>query len=538
MTTVAAQTTVPTPTMRPVPTPTTRPQPQTAAPAAAPDPTQPTLAQIRAAADPSVVANAQAAIDAEFDTSGLADIGITAGEAATAARALMALPADEARATIRQMDANGSLDTLTGELNDNTPGPFRGVSQQSRENFYASMARRLDGESLALLSDSAARTVDGGNEVDAIGRMVAAHAPEAVKADYVQAVLKRDLTDGNVTSAEAPGPGTSLRSDDAEARAVATVLGSMGRGPHGVRAFTAAAADKAALDEISVAAIGKETYRPSNSLVGSVSYEPAAANRMMAAAGGLPDARLKATLFAGMARATREMAAEGAATVESAPDASRARASLARSMTGLLRTDTNGIMDGLQATRRSGGFDGGEGASYAKLMIQADQGVGLGNVLADLQLGNDRQGDAAERFYREELRGGDSPVGHPEAARLGYFVGSVYNAADRLTEDGQASVKATTDMLDVAATAIGLAPNPVVGAAAGMGKTAIQAVLEEASSQVSRQGRVAAEEADAVAVPTNADGRVPVSGSDAESAYGTQVDRVRSVVTRMAQGEL
>ena len=396
------------------------------------------------------------------------------------------------------------------------------------------MATKLDGETLALLSDSVAKTsMAGANEVDAIGRMVAAHATDVVRADYVTAMTGRNLTDGNGTSATPSGssflnPGYEIRADDAEARAVGTVLGSIESPAAAERALSALAADPAKLDAVTASAIGRSQVGYANGNLDTLTHDPTIASRVATTAASVSDPALKAQVFGSIARSSREMGEGAPLTVESGPDRAAANATLARSLTTLVRSDTNGIVDELQANRSA--FDGAEMASYAELALAAGQGGSLGQVLSDLQLGNDGTGDPARRFYGDQLDGNPVTNGSPEAANLGYFVGSVYSGAAALKADSEAAVQGVETMLDVAATLAGAAPHPAVGTSAGLAKTLIGEAMSSGADDVAAANRVEAETLDRAAVPHGPDGRVPVQGSAGESAYNAQVERVTRLV--------
>ncbi|MEC3912557.1 hypothetical protein U5A82_19390 [Sphingobium sp. CR2-8] len=99
------------------------------------------------------VGDAVNTVHEKLDTSGWFDT-VTNGETKDIVGALTALPADQADQVVDRLQQSGELDQVAHEVMDGDWFCNGGLSGDERRAFFADMAGKLDGQSLAALSDS------------------------------------------------------------------------------------------------------------------------------------------------------------------------------------------------------------------------------------------------------------------------------------------------------------------------------------------------------------------------------------------------
>jgi len=177
------------------------------------------------------VGDAVNTIDRKLDMSGKSDA------ASAAPHDMMnmsgALPADP---LIDRLDQSGQLDRIAHAVMGGDEFGHGGLSSDERLAFFADMAGKLDGQSLAALGNAFARADTGGfDPVTEIGQAIATHAAPQTRIDYI-AAMKPQLDDA-ARSGHGLGHGAA-EMRVAEATAVGEVLASL-RGSYAEAGFNA-----------------------------------------------------------------------------------------------------------------------------------------------------------------------------------------------------------------------------------------------------------------------------------------------------------
>ena len=182
-------------------------------------------------------------------------------EVQSAATRIAALDPQAADSVVDELARTGQLDRLAEEVMDTAwVGP--GLTADQRADFMKAMAERLDGPSLARLSEAFARTdadTGGFAPVTELAHAVARHASPAARLEYV-----RELA-GQTTDLPSHHVGGLIEFDgqrrlgDAEARAIAEVVTSFQGDPTSARAaFDALGQTPGAIDAVMTAAMDTE----------------------------------------------------------------------------------------------------------------------------------------------------------------------------------------------------------------------------------------------------------------------------------------
>ncbi len=182
-------------------------------------------------------------------------------EVQSAATRLASLAPQAADSVVDELARTGQLDRLAAEVMDTSwVGP--GLTADQRADFMKAMAERLDGASLAALSNAFARTDPGTGgfaPVSELAHAVARHASPAARLEYVRELSGQttDMPSHHVGGiAEFDG---QRRLGDAEARAVAEVITSFSGDPALARAaFGALDRTPGAIDAVMAAAMDTE----------------------------------------------------------------------------------------------------------------------------------------------------------------------------------------------------------------------------------------------------------------------------------------
>lgn len=205
------------------------------------------------------IGDAADAVQRLLDDGGLG--WVSRSEARDAAGRLAALDPQAADSVVDELARRGQLDRLAAEVMDRAwVGP--GLTADQRADFMRDMAGRLDGESLARLSEAFARTdpgTGGFEPVTELAAAVARHASPQARLAYLHELA------AHATDRPHHAVGGALQLDgqrrlgDAEARAVAEVLRSFRSDPAMARAaLEAVHAVPGALDAVMAAAMDTE----------------------------------------------------------------------------------------------------------------------------------------------------------------------------------------------------------------------------------------------------------------------------------------
>ncbi len=460
-------------------------------------------------------------IDQKLDTTGWFNT-VTHDEVRAAADTLgdRTLSAADTRKTIDSLAASGNLDKFAREAVDGSILGLGGLSVTERRQFFASMAGKLDGASLAKLSDAFARTDgnSGGREyVEELGKAIAAHASPSAKLEYVQAQAAKTTDKPSYFTSYIGG--SMSHAGDAEAAAVADVIGSM-RGPQARAAF-----DALKPDQFKAVVGAGVTSTSSYSEGGSVtSYEASRFEGLSRAAASVDDSKFKARVFAEGTNVLRDVR-EAAQLPGSlfAVGGKQATATVRDGLTRILDSDVSGVMKSMTYGRST--LDGSAMAAYSKAMLNGGQEKKLGEFMSKLALGNNGTDNAIARMNQVETAA-DGTDRRVNAGAMGYFVGSVYKAAESITSDVKAQQEFANAVLKSALTVIDKTQpwGRPVGIAASVAKEwtiyAVRAAIED-------PGQSAAIKLEKAALPIDPKTDTLGVGDAASTAFGDVVDRVR-----------
>lgn len=356
-------------------------------------------------------------------------------------------PAD-ANKSVQSLAQSGDLDRLASDVvaGGNVLPGTGGLSTSERQQFMATMAAKLDGASLAKLSDAFAKAdpATGGDQyVRELADAVAAHAGPQVKVDYIRAIAP------SATDLPLSSRGTSTTYGDPEAAAIGTVLGSLS----GAHAHDAAAVlspeQRTAVLTASVNATMDSSSAESGSVV--LSYDAKPFDRVMTAIASTNDPKMKADYFAAGAAQLKEVRDTGPSLGLITYGQDAAQKTIAQGMGRLIDSETAGVMNHLAYDRAT--FNGSALATYAKQMLTSGGEKHLGEILAKLRAGNDLQDNPAQLFERTTTVASGKPTAQ-NAGALGNFVGAVYSAAASISSDVRAQQDMTTAVLKSALTII------------------------------------------------------------------------------------
>ncbi|MBU0932743.1 MAG: hypothetical protein KJ585_12190 [Alphaproteobacteria bacterium] len=474
------------------------------------------------------VGDAVSHIHDKLDTSGWFNT-VTNGETKDIVGTLTALPADQADQTIDRLQQSGDLDRVADEVMDGDWFGNGGLSGDERRAFLSDMAGKLDGDSLAALSDAFARADNGGfDSVTELGDAVATHAAPQTKVDYI-AAMKNGVDDASQSSYGLGYSGTQLQ--DAEATAVGDVLASL-RGSYAEAGFNAIG-DKLS-DVLTSALDGQMTTIASQAgATNSITWNADSYEAIMGAAASMGNADLKAQIFDAGVHTMREVRDTnnvfGGLTVLGKDDAMR---QMANGLTAIIDSDTTGVMDELTFNQST--MDGSSFAAYAKEMLNQNREGELGQQMGRLQVGNDSSENPVERLNAVETVPGTTQERRANAGALGYFVGGVYAATQARSQDVAEQRETVTAILKSALTVVdkvaslGGPTGRVIAGGAAVGKEWMQIAVKNA---IADEGSAAGIRLERAALPVNAQTGELGVGDNVASAFE---DRLASV-TRTAQ---
>lgn len=468
-------------------------------------------------------------ITRKLDTSGWFNT-VTHGEMNDVAARLKGLNAADADAVIDELARTGQLDRLAKEGVDGSWFGNGGWSASERRAVFADLSGKLDGSSLARLSNAFAATdpkgADGHGYVTELGAAVASHASASVKVDYVAALASRTTDRPSYSNI---GLGVSISHDsDAEAAAIGTVIGSL-RGGQAEAAFRV-------LDPQQTRAVlraGIDATLTSTAMGGTaantLTWNTSGARGVLDAAATIGDADLKARLFdagADTLRSVRDTNSIFGGLTVMGKD--KALDDLTGGLTRVLDSDVTGVTRELAYNQETA--DGSDMAAYAKQMLNSGQAAHLGEQMAKLQLGNRLNENAVARLdIAVGVSGSNGQQRRENAGALGYFVGSVYSATASISKDVRQQQEMVTAVLKSALTVVDKAKvgGPAalaVGTTASVAKEWVQFAVRAA---IADPGSGAATRLERAALPVNGrTGELGV-GDNVSNAFNTTLSRVQ-----------
>lgn len=396
------------------------------------------------------------------------------------------LNAADTRAVIGRLGGN-ELRQIADEMNDSSWFGNGGLSQGERRDFFNEMARDLGGAELAQLSQAFDRTTGrqtsrdrllADDHITALAAAVGQHGSSRTQLDFVRQLAGASTDQRSIDTLH------ESRLHDPQARAIAEVIGSMDSG-------TAQQALQGLLPEQRQAvlkAATNEVIRVGGAMggAGAVLTDTRPLEQLLKVAGGIGDADTKARVFADAAGLMTDLAGRGR------PDAAE---NVRRSLGQLILSDTNGVMRQLAANRETA--NGSALAAYAKASLNAKDFGALGEIQAQISLGNGKNENPVQRFEAQVTApGGGKRFVNAETA--GYYAGAISAAVKDITKDAKeqgdlinATLKSVLTVVDKTA---GKA-NPALGMGASVLKEWTQFGVKAAmdakiSSQVSADDKL------------------------------------------------
>ncbi len=474
------------------------------------------------------VGDAVNTIHDKLDTSGWFNT-VSNGETKDIVSTLTALPADQADQVVDRLQQSGELDKVAHEVMDGDWFGNGGLSGDERRAFFADMAGKLDGRSLAALSDSFARADNGGfDPVTDLGQAVAIHAAPQTKVDYI-AAMKNGVDDASQSSYGFGYSGTQFQ--DAEATAVGDVLSSL-RGSYAEAGFNVIGDT---LPDVLTSALDGQmrTIASQAGATNSMTWNADGFEAIMGAAASTANPDLKAQVFDAGVRTMREVrdtnTVIGGLTVVGKDDAMR---QMTDGLTAIIDSDTTGVMREL--TYNQSTMDGSSFAAYAKEMLNQDREAELGQQMGRLQVGNSATENPVDRLNAVETVPGTDQERRANAGALGYFVGGVYAATTARSADVAEQRETVTAVLKSALTVVdkvaslGGPTGRVIAGGAAVGKEWMQIAVKNA---IADEGAAAGIRLERGALPVNPQTGELGVGDNVASAFE---DRLASV-SRTAQ---
>lgn len=472
----------------------------------------------------------QAAVDyikGKLDRAGMFNT-VSHGELNDVRAKLQGLSATDADAVIDELQRQGQLDKLAGEAVDGDWFGNGGYSADERRDLFADLARKLDGQSLAAVSDAFAKTDGGSDGFDRVGEIadaVATHASSYDKVQYVEA-MKAKVT-GDTSWSESHVFSTASHKSDAEAAAVGKVLASLKGSVYANDAFKALdgeqlrAVMRTSIDETMTSSMGTP----------SVGWNAESFTGLMDAAASITDADLKARIFdagADTLRGVRETSGFAGQPIITGKD--ETMKTIADGLTKLIDSDTNGVIRELAYNSET--MDGSDLATYSRALMESGQEKKLGEIMAKLQLGNGLNENPAARLdqvTQVRVANGGSQDRRENAGALGYFVGAAYAGAQSWSTDVKKQQEMMTSVLDSALTLVdkakigGPAAN-AVGTTASVAKEwthyAVRWALED-------KGLAPAQRLERAALPIDSQTNELAVGDDIRNAFNTTLSTVQ-----------
>lgn len=471
---------------------------------------------------PDPVGDAVNTINSKLDTSGWFNT-VTNGETHDIVNAITKLPAGQADQVIDRLQQGGKLDAVAHEVMDGDWFGNGGLSGDERRAFFADMAGKLDGQSLADLSNAFAKADNGGFEpVKELGDAIATHASPQVKIDYI-ASMKAQV-DAKSSHSDNAIFVNSTHFQDAEATAVGTVLGSL-RGAQAEQGFNAIG-DKLP-DVLSSAVDGTMTTTTSmGGATNTMTWNADKFEAIMDAAASTNNPDLKAHVFDQGADTLKQV--QGTNSILGGLTVVGKDATVKQMTDGLsavLNSDTSGVVKELTYNQDS--MDGSGMATYAKAMLDQGREAELGQQMGRLQFGNGGNENAVDRLNETVKVPGTNQDRRPNAGALGYFVGSVYAAAESRSKDAASDRTSMTNILKSALTvgdkAASVAKNPLLATGFALAKEWVQTAVNAAIKDEGLDPGILLEKG---ALPVNPQTRELGVGDDVASAFE---DRLASV---------
>lgn len=351
---------------------------------------------------------------------------VTHDDMRAVAKTLKDLSSSDACEVIKTL-GDDELRSIADEINDGGWFGTGGLEQSEKTDLFNEMARDLGGAELAKFAKGFDRTqgwqtaearLGADDNITQIARAVSQHGTATTQLEFVKELA------GASTDQTAIETTQETRRHDPQARAIAEVISGMGNDP--------ATAEKA-LEMLTpeqrsamLQAATNEKLRVASGLGGgaaAVLTDVGTFEKLMNVTSRIGDADTKARVFADASAELKGLLGDKSA-------ADRVRASMGQ----VLLSDVNGVVGELASNRETS--NGSALATYVKASLNAKDFSTLGEIQAQLSLGNGKNEDPVARFEQTVT----SPSGAPRyanAERAGYFAGALSGAVVDITKDAK-----------------------------------------------------------------------------------------------------
>lgn len=434
-------------------------------------------------------------IHEKLDESGIFN-DVTHSELEDIERAFAGLNPEEANAVFSRL-SDDDLHKWADELGSNGWFGTGGFDGGEKTRLFDMLAARLDGNNLNRLASHF-----GGDDLKALGRSVAAHGTDAAKEAFVREQARRAET------------------DPAAAVAVAEVIGSLRTNPAALER-TLAGLSQSQINKIVEGATQEQWLSNPMSGGATIFYDAAPLGRMLDAVASVRDPNVKARFFEPAAAQLKKIEDAGGAVetiggiIYSKGDSVN---QIRNGLTNILNSDTTGVVGSLERNSR----DGKGLTMYVKSMINSGQTQALGEIIARLQTGNGKNGNAVARFG-ETQTGTDGRPYYDNAENLGYFMGAVHAAIKDISGDRDTQANIIKNIFGAVLGAVG-AKNPVTGISASALNGLTSLVVDAVTNSLKNGDKDLLESLRELAFPRDANGETYEGG--AETAYDSAVGRV------------
>lgn len=399
----------------------------------------------------------------------------------------------EANEVFRRL-SDDDLQKWADEL-DGTLGSF---DTDEKKALFNELAGKLDDQQLARFINALG---DEGN-IQALADSVANNASGATKAALIGRM------DENVET------------NERAAIAVAEIMGGMSNNPRELEGVLQNLS-QTQLASIMRAASQEEIHTVTSPYGGGsvyTTFEPQPLVDMLNAVSRTGNAELKANVFQAASLELKRIE-EAGNLLNPVPGQDDAARDVRNALTGILQSDTTGIMTELEHKYRNG--DGI--TAYVKSMLDAGETAELGNIVARLSKGNDLRGDPLSRFGTQ-VRGTDGNPHYQNAQVLGYFAGALFSGAKQITSDRSRQADMLKNVFGTIAGATGAA-NPASGVVSSVLNGLTQQIVTDVTNGLNK-GTMEMEEAlEQLLFPRNTQTGDTYEGA-AEADYDSSFSRV------------
>jgi hypothetical protein len=391
---------------------------------------------------------------------------LTNGELKQIASITKGLSKDEVNQVMSKL-SDAEINKITDEMDSSGLGNFSGLSKTEKQDFVGDLAGKLDATQFGRV----AKAFDDPQE---IADVVAAKGTTDAKIGFI------DAYKGSASSAPQPGAwyenigASTTKFGNESARAIGTVLGSLGNDSEGLKRAIGSTDSKTG--EFTPGSLSREQLRTvvdasmeqSSTMViseggaslPSYSFRSDKLNNILDAVATSKDAGLKAEVFEAASQSLGKVQGVGGFLTPSA-NSHKEAAAISDHMGSLLKTDTHGIINKLEADDPTGNAL----TPFARQQLADGKTDNLRNMVKELR--NGPKGDAAQ--YLKDPQ---------HAQDLGYALGAVASGLKSLDKSAKAEAEILNKLLGFGISRI---PGGVSDVISFASETAIKNTVGEVS---------------------------------------------------------